>query len=204
LNRHNSKGNMNKISDYMFFRVKHICPRWLCFTFDNVFRKLLQDPYKILQPYIKEGDTVLDVGPGIGYFTIPMAKLVGDSGRVIAADIQQKMLAAIKKRAKRANVLQRIELQLVSSDSLGVKTKLDFILAFWMVHEVPDKPLFLARLRSLLKDDGRFLLVEPKFHVTKRKFTASVRLALKAGFALDDSPQISLSKSALFRIQVLP
>jgi ubiquinone/menaquinone biosynthesis C-methylase UbiE len=195
---------MNKISDLFLFRFKHVCPRWLCFTFDNVFRKLLHDPYKILQTYIKEGDTVLDVGPGIGYFTIPLAKMVGDSGRVIAADIQQKMLSAIKKRAKQQDVEGRIILQLSSSDSLGVDIKVDFILAFWMVHEVPDKPLFLAQLRSLLKDDGRFLLVEPKFHVTKRKFTASVRLALKAGFALDDSPQISLSKSALFRIQVLP
>ena len=195
---------MGKVNDLFFFRFKHVCPRWLCFTFDNVFRKLLHDPYKILQPYIKEGDTVLDVGPGIGYFTIPMAKLVGDRGRVIAADIQQEMLTAIKKRAKQRDVEGRIILQLSSSDSLNVKTKVNFILAFWMVHEVPDKPLFLTQLRSLLKDDGRFLLVEPKFHVTKRKFTASVRLALKAGFALDDSPQISLSKSALFRIQVLP
>ena len=189
---------------YSFFRFKHVCPRWLCFTFDNVFRKLLHDPYKILQPYIKEGDTVLDVGPGIGYFTIPIAKLVGDRGRVIAADIQQEMLTAIKKRAKQRDVEGRIILQLSSSDSLNVKAKVNFILAFWMVHEVPDKSRFLAQLRSLLKDDGRFLLVEPKFHVTKRKFTASVRLALKAGFALDDSPRISLSKSALFRIQVLP
>jgi Methylase involved in ubiquinone/menaquinone biosynthesis len=195
---------MSKISDLFFFRFKHVCPRWLCFTFDNVFRKLLHDPYKILQPYIKEGDTVLDVGPGIGYFTIPLAEMVGDRGRVIAADIQQKMLSAIKKRAKQQDVEGRIILQLSSSDSLGVDIKVDFILAFWMVHEVPDKPLFLTQLCSLLKDDGRFLLVEPKFHVTKRKFTASVRLALKAGFALDDSPQISLSKSALFRIQVLP
>jgi ubiquinone/menaquinone biosynthesis C-methylase UbiE len=195
---------MSEISDLFLFRFKHVCPRWLCFTFDNVFRKLLHDPYKILQPYIKEGDTVLDVGPGIGYFTIPMAKLVGDSGRVIAADIQEKMLSAIKKRAKQQDVEGRIILQLSTSDSLNVKAKVNFILAFWMVHEVPDKSLFLAQLRSLLKDDGKFLMVEPKFHVTKRKFTASVRLALKAGFALDDSPQISLSNSALFRIHVLP
>jgi ubiquinone/menaquinone biosynthesis C-methylase UbiE len=189
---------MNKISDLFFFRFKHVCPRWLCFTFDNAFRKLLQDPYKILRPYIKEGDTVLDVGPGIGYFTIPLAELVGDSGRVIAADIQQEMLNVIKKRAQRASVLQRIALQLASSDSLGIKTKLDFILAFWMVHEVPDKQRFLAELYSLLKDDGKFLMAEPKFHVTKAKFAQTVHLALKTGFTLGHSPHISLSQSALF------
>ncbi len=189
---------MNKISDLFFFRFKHVCPRWLCFTFDNVFRKLLQDPYKILQPYIKEGDTVMDVGPGIGYFTIPLAEMVGDSGRVIAADIQQEMLNAIRKRAQRANVLQRVELQMASSGSLGVKTKLDFILAFWMVHEVPAKVRFFAELHSLLKDDGRFLMVEPKFHVTKAKFAQSVHLALKTEFTLGHSPHIFLSESALF------
>jgi ubiquinone/menaquinone biosynthesis C-methylase UbiE len=189
---------MNKISDLFFFRFKHVCPRWLCFTFDNVFRKLLHDPYKILQPYIKEGDTVLDVGPGIGYFTIPMAKLVGDSGRVIAADIQQKMLSAIKKRAEHWGVQQRIALHLSSAASLGVDIKVDFILAFWMVHEVPDKQRFLAELYSLLKDDGKFLMVEPNIHVTKAKFSQTVHLALKAGFTLGYSPHISLSKSVLF------
>ncbi len=189
---------MNKISDYIFFRVKHVCPRWLCFTFDNVFRKLLQDPYKILRPYIKEGDTVLDVGPGIGYFTIPLAEMVGDNGRVIAADIQQKMLAAIKKRAERRGMQERIDLKLSLPDSLDVKTKVDFILAFWMVHEVPNKQRFFAELYSLLKDDGKFLMVEPKIHVTKAKFAESVHLALKTGFILGHSPHISLSKSALF------
>jgi len=189
---------MNKISDLFFFRFRHVCPRWLCFTFDNVFRKLLHDPYKILQPYIKEGDTVLDVGPGIGYFTIPMAKLVGDSGRVIAADIQQKMLSAIKKRAERWGVQQRIALHLSSAASLGVDIKVDFILAFWMVHEVPDKQRFLAGLYSLLKDDGKFLMVEPKFHVSSGKFVQALDYAREAGFALDDSPNISLSRAALF------
>ncbi len=146
----------------------------------------------------------MDIGPGIGYFTMPLAEMVGNSGRVIAVDIQQEMLSAIKKRAKRRGMQERIDLKLSSPDSLGVKTKVDFILAFWMVHEVSDKPRFFSQVHSLLKNKGKFLIVEPKFHVTKKKFTESVRLALNAGFVLDDSPQISLSKSALFRIQVLP
>ncbi len=189
---------MKKISDLFFFRFKHVCPRWLCFTFDNAFRKLLQDPYKILQTYIKKGDTVLDIGPGIGYFTIPLAKMVGDSGRVIAVDIQEEMLAAIKKRAKRSGVLPRINLQLASSDSLGVKIKADFILAFWMVHEVPGKARFFAQLHSLLKKDGKFLMVEPKFHVSSQKFMQALDYAKGAGFTLDDNPYISLSRAALF------
>lgn len=189
---------MNKISDIFFFRFKHVCPRWLCFTFDNVFRKLLHDPHEILRPYIKEGDTALDVGPGIGYFTIPLAELVGDSGRVIAADIQEKMLTAIKKKAQHAGMLPRIDFQLASSDSLGIKTNVDFILAFWMVHEVPDKARFFADLYSLLKKRGRFLMVEPKFHVSSEKFIRASDYAREAGFTLDSTPYISLSRAALF------
>ena len=191
---------MNKLSDYLFFRVNHVCPRWLCFTFDNILRRLVQNPYEVLNPYIKEGDIVLDVGPGIGYFTIPAAEMVGDKGLVIAADVQPQMLHAISKRAQRRGLLQRIELKLSSANSLGVEAKVDFILAFWMVHEVPDKRRLFSQLRFLLKDKGSFLMVEPQFHVNKKNFDESLRLAGQIGFVFDKSPQISLSRSALLRI----
>ena len=190
-------GYMSKIADYFFFRGKHVCPRLLCFTFDNVFRRLIHNPDKILQPYIKEGDNILDVGPGMGYFTIPMARMAGEGARVIAVDIQGKMLAAIKKRAKQRGMEKRITLRLSSSASLGVEGKVDFILAFWMAHEVPDKLRFFAQLHSLLKDEGKFLMVEPKFHVTKTQFAETLQIAQKAGFTPVENPHISLSMSVL-------
>jgi ubiquinone/menaquinone biosynthesis C-methylase UbiE len=125
---------MIKILDFIFVRDKHVCPWWLCFTFDNIFRKLIHDPVKILRPYIKTGDMVLDTGPGMGYFTIPLAQMVGEKGRVIAADIQERMLLALAKRAEQAGVEKRIILHLCSPDSLGLQEKVNFILAFWMVH----------------------------------------------------------------------
>lgn len=189
---------MNIISDLLSLNSKHVCPRWLCFTFDNVFRKLIHNPYKILHPYIKKGNTVLDIGPGIGYFTIPMARMVGAKGRVIAVDIQREMLSAIRKRAKRAGMLSRVSLHLASSDSLGVKAKADFILAFWMVHEVPDKKLFFSQVYSLLKKSGSFLVAEPKMHVSKKEVEQIINYARKAGFSIDKSPDIFLSHSVLF------
>lgn len=138
------------------------------------------------------------MGPGIGFFTIPMAKMVGEHGRVIAADIQEEMLAAIKKRAIRAGVQERITCQLVSPELREIEGSVDFILAFWMAHEVPDQLKFFARLHALLADDGRFLMVEPKLHVGKARFSASVRSAEAAGFKLVDHPDITLSMSALF------
>ena len=175
---------MSKTSDLIFVRDKHVCPWWCCFTFDNIFRKLIHNPYKILSPYIKEGDTILDVGPGMGYFTIPMAKMAGEKGRVIAADIQEKMLLALKKRAQQAGVGKRVIGHLSSKDSLCIKEQVNFILAFWMVHEVPDRQKFLNELFSVLKDNGTFLLVEPPFHVTKASFAETVNLAVQSGFTV--------------------
>ena len=189
---------MGRISDLLFFRCRHVCPRWLCFTFDNYFRRLIHKPERIVKAYIREGDRVLDVGPGIGFFTIPMAQMVGDRGQVIAADIQEEMLAAINKRAVRAGVQERITLQRVSSDLNEVDGSFDFILAFWMAHEVPDQLKFFARLHALLNDDGRFLMVEPKLHVGKNRFSAAVRSAEAAGLRFVDHPDITLSMSALF------
>lgn len=187
---------MGKISDLFFFRCRHVCPRWLCFTFDNYFRRLIHKPERIVKAYIREGDRVLDVGPGIGFFTIPMAQLVGERGKVIAADIQQEMLAAIKKRAIGAGVQERITLQLVSPELREIDGRFDFILAFWMAHEVPDLQQFFARLHALIADDGQFLMAEPKLHVGKERFHAAVRSAEAAGFRLVDHPDIPMSMAA--------
>ncbi|MBA4397783.1 MAG: hypothetical protein C0394_10460 [Syntrophus sp. (in: bacteria)] len=189
---------MGKVSDLFFFRGRHVCPRWLCFTFDNYFRGLIHKPGRIVKAYIKEGDKVLDVGPGIGFFTIPMAQMVGERGQVVAADIQEEMLAAIRKRAIRAGFDERIMLQRVSPDLSEIDGGLDFILAFWMAHEAPDQLKFFARLHAVLNDDGQFLMVEPKLHVGEKRFSASVRSAEAAGFRLVAQPDIALSMSALF------
>jgi ubiquinone/menaquinone biosynthesis C-methylase UbiE len=189
---------MKNLFDYFFVRDKHVCPWWLCFTFDNLLRRLVQNPEKVVESYVREGDTVLDVGPGMGYFSIPLAKIVGEKGRVIAADVQLEMLNALQKRAKRAGVDQRIDLHLCKKDSLGLNTKFDFALAFWMVHEVPDQTFFFKEIRSLLKPNGKLLMSEPTIHVTKIRYDETVEKAIRAGFILKSNPSIFLSRSALF------
>ena len=189
---------MGRLADWVFFRNHRLCPRWMCFTFDNGLRRLVQNPERIIRPYVREGDTVLDVGPGIGYFTIPMAKMVGPGGRVIAADIQSSMLEGIQKRASRAGVADRISLHLAGAASLNLTTRVDFILAFWMAHEVPDQERLFYELHTVMKEDGTFLLVEPKLHVSGSQFDAQIDIAQKAGFRLLSRPAVSLSLAALF------
>lgn len=193
---------MRKLADLIFFRKHGLCPRWMCFTFDNGLRRLVQNPDRIIRPYVGAGDRVLDVGPGIGYFTIPIAGRVGSEGRVIAADIQESMLHGIARRAERAGVRGRIELYRSRPDEVYSGEPVDFILAFWMAHEVPDQQRFFAQLHGVLKSDGRFLLAEPKLHVSRMQFETAVTLAQKAGFRLTDRPEISLSHCALFGIHL--
>ena len=114
----------------LLFHQEHVCPWWCCFTFDNFLRKLFHNSEEILRPYIVEGNTVLDIGPGMGYFSIPLARLVGKKGKVIATDIQPEMLKAVQKRAKKAGVEKQIITHLCKADSLGLNIQFDFILAF--------------------------------------------------------------------------
>ena len=177
---------------------KHVCPWWLCFTFDNPLRKIIHDPVEILSPFVHQGDTAIDIGPGMGYFTIPLAELTGHTGCVIAIDIQPKMLSMLMQRAKKKCVSERIKTHLAGPDSIGFHEKADFILAFWMVHEVPDQRRFLSEIRNLMKPEGLFLLVEPLIHVSKKSFSQTLEMAKGLGLFIKESPKISMSRSALF------
>jgi ubiquinone/menaquinone biosynthesis C-methylase UbiE len=176
---------------------KRVCPWWLCFTFDNPLRKLLHNPETILGPYVRPGNNVIEIGAGMGYFSVPLAKIVGPTGHVTAIDIQTRMLSALASRAQRRGVSERITAHLASPDSLGYHSRADFILAFWMVHEVPDQRTFLAEVHSLLKPDGLFLLVEPMVHMPKRNFLRTVATAKEIGFFIKENPKIRISYSAL-------
>jgi ubiquinone/menaquinone biosynthesis C-methylase UbiE len=136
----------------------------------------------------------------MGYFTIPLAKLVGDAGRVTAIDIQTKMLAALVAHAQKKGVSDRIKTHLASPDSIGFHEKADFILACWMMHEVPDQQRLLSEIRDLMKSQGLFLLVEPLMHVSRNNFSHTIEMAKKLGFLIKEYPQIRMSQSALLTI----
>ena len=175
-----------------------VCPWWLAYTFDNPLRRLIHKPEKLLAPYVQEGMTAMDVGCGMGFFSIGMARLVGDGGHVISVDIQQKMLDVLKKRAAKAGVLNRIRLHRAEPGTINAGTGADFILCFWMVHEVPDAAAFFRELRLHVNPNGRLLIVEPKKHVSDLHFEETVDLVRKSGFDLAERPEISMSRAAVF------
>lgn len=174
------------------------CPWWLLFTFDNPLRKLIHDPQQILSPYIHPGDIALDVGCGMGYFTLTLAQLVGDGGKVIAADLQPQMLSGLRRRAERAGLLDRIHLHPALPDRIGLDDPLDFALAFWMVHEVGQPESFLREIYEALKPGGRLLVVEPLIHVSEKAFGQTIRLAERLGFVVVGWPTIRVSRAVVF------
>jgi ubiquinone/menaquinone biosynthesis C-methylase UbiE len=178
------------------------CPWWLGYFLISPLRRWRQDPRKILAPHVREGMTVLEPGPGMGFFTLELARLVGPSGRVIAVDVQDRMLSTLGKRAKKAGLRDRLDLRLIRDGGLGVEDlggKVDFALAFAMVHEVPDVPRFFREVRAAVKPGGVVLLSEPVAHVTERQFEETLGLARAAGFTVESSLPIALSRSSLLR-----
>lgn len=176
----------------------HICPWWLAYTFDNPLRRVFHKPEKIFAPYLKAGMTAVDIGCGMGYFSIGMAHLVGDKGKVIAVDLQQQMLDVLVERAGKAGVAQRIQTILCSNDDLKVTDMVDFVLAFWMVHETPDRKSFFRQVYDILTPGGKLIVAEPKLHVSKKDFSKTKSSAEKSGFSQGAAVSISLSHAAVF------
>lgn len=185
-----------KIIDKIFSREDHTCPWWLCFTFDNPVRGLFQNPYKLLKDYIKADDIILDIGPGMGYFTFPLAELAGVNGRVTALDIQEAMLKRLEKRVVKKNI-KNIQIKLYDGINFNLKEKFDFILLFWMYHEVKNKSVFIEELKSVLKPDGKILIAEPGIHVSGKHFSDSIKMLTDAGLRISGEPQIALSRAVL-------
>jgi len=170
-----------------------VCPVWVGYLLASRLRTLLHNPQKILAPHIRSGMRVMDVGPAMGFFSLPLARLVGPTGRVICVDVQEKMLQALLRRAGRAQLADRIETRVCDADSLRVAdlvAKIDFVLAFAVVHEVGDATRFFSEVQGVLRPHGRVLFAEPRGHVSERAFQESLSIAAQSGLAKLDSLKI--------------
>jgi ubiquinone/menaquinone biosynthesis C-methylase UbiE len=175
---------------------------WAGYLLASPIRKLLQNPRKILSPYIREGMTVLDVGSAMGFFSLPMAAMVGPSGKVVCVDLQPGMLQALERRTQKARLSDRIEIRQCSQDSLrlgGLEGRIDFALAFAVIHEVPDTARLFTELCATLKQGGSLLMAEPTGHVRPDAFERSLAEARAAGFEINTAPPIRRSLTALLR-----
>lgn len=180
----------------------YVCPVELACSLDNLLRKAVHNPRKILEPYISKNMTVLDLGCGPGYYTTELAKLVGEEGKVIAADLQQGMLDKVIGKISGTVLEGRVKIHKCQEDKIGVSEKVDFVLAFWMVHEVHDKQRLFGELKSILNPDGRIWIIEPKIHVEKRSFIKMITLCESAGFEITERPKVCLSRTVILSTKI--
>jgi ubiquinone/menaquinone biosynthesis C-methylase UbiE len=177
-----------------------VCPWWLGYWLASPIRKLRHNPKVILSPFVRTGMMILEPGPGMGFFTLPMAQMVGEGGRVVAVDIQPQMIKNLQRKAHRAGVAAQVECRLAGPSAMGTKDlagKVDFVLAFAVVHELPDARAFFNESFVALKRGGRLLFSEPSDHIDKSEFEKSLNFARQVGFELESIPSIRANQSAV-------
>jgi SAM-dependent methyltransferase len=112
------------------------------------------------------------------------------------------MLSALRRRAQKAGLSDRIELRLIGENGLGVTDmsgKVDFAAALHVVHEVPDQASFFTEIRQGLKHGGKLLFIEPKGHVSRDQFASSVAIAVSVGLVSEVLPKKMGERVALLR-----
>ena len=169
--------------------------RWIDHVVDTgPLRSIFQNPRKTLHGYIEPGMKVLDIGCGTGFFSLEMAKLVRPNGKAICVDVQSGAIKNLKLRAFKAGLSGLIDARICDENNLEIDDlsgRIDFALAFYIVHHCADiAGLFYQVFRSL-KSGGMFLIVEPGHHATGDYCTDIESKARQAGFSPVDYPKIT-------------
>jgi ubiquinone/menaquinone biosynthesis C-methylase UbiE len=180
----------------------HVCPHQIGFILDNGIRRLIQNPKKILNGYIKRGDIAIDMGCGPGFFTIDMAQMVGEEGTVIAVDLQKHMLSKVRMKAEKHGLSDRVKLHQCERDRIGLRIKANFILTYYMIHETPDPENFLKEMRDMLFNDGKILVVEPKLHVSENTFNNLLTSVEEVGLIPVEFPKKKGGRSVLLKREI--
>jgi SAM-dependent methyltransferase len=178
----------------------HVCPWWVGYLLITPLRRLFESPTKVLAPHVAEGMTVLEPGPGMGFFTLELARLVGETGRVIAVELQAKMLSRLTRRAAKAKLLRRIDARLAQPDRLGtadLKGQVDFVFVCHVVHELPSAATFFVEVVDAMRQGAMLLLIEPRGHVSLGQFDKELQAASVAGLTVTARPTIARRHAAL-------
>ncbi len=135
---------------------------------DSRFRRFIYRPDRLAERYVKPGDHVLDFGCGPGFFTREFAKKTGDTGRVIAVDLQEEMLRLLRGKLEPEGLMPRIRTHRCATDSIGLSPgcdgKIDVAFAIFVVHEVPDPGRLFREIAALLVPGGQLFLLGAPVH----------------------------------------
>jgi ubiquinone/menaquinone biosynthesis C-methylase UbiE len=181
--------------------AERVCPWYIGYILANPLRNLFHNPQKILADYVKPGMIVLDIGSAMGFFSLGMARMVGQDGKVISVDLQEKMIGGLKRRAVRTGLMDRLDPRICSEHSLKIDDlagQIEFALAFYVVHEVPDIQNLMNEIYRALKPGGVLYVVEPKGHASAEDFKNTENKAETAGFSIVNHPKMTRSWATVF------
>ncbi len=162
------------------------CPWWLSFILENPYMEWVAGSSLLIKrAVLKTGMSVLDVGCGPGRLTIPFARYVGSTGKVVALDIQENMLQKLEKRIK-DNSLTNIETVLggAGEGKLQDENSIDCAFLVTALGEISDKEKALKEIYNVLKPGGILSITEVFPDPDYQRSKTVLRLANKAKFAL--------------------
>ncbi len=161
------------------------CPYALAWLADNPLRRRYMRP--ILDRIgIQPGERVLELGPGPGTFTLQAARRTQPGGRLVAVDIQPKMIAVVERKVREAG-LTNVETHVASAYDLPLEAEsVDRAFLVTVLPEIPDRRLALAELRRVLKPGGVLSITEEFLDPDYPLARTTIRWAQEAGFKLDE------------------
>ncbi|MDR0347123.1 MAG: class I SAM-dependent methyltransferase [Coriobacteriales bacterium] len=182
-------------------RNHHACPPEVANVLFSPERLKFHNPQELMQPYLATGMTAIDIGCAKGFFTIPMLELVGQNGKVVAIDSQPTMLEALRHNVSDEQAQHLITLPCSEDDfkAQDYAGQADFVLMFWMLHEIEYTARAVRQAASLLKPGGALMLTEPSFRVSRQNFETCVDLFVAEGLEMAAEPNIWSSYGAVLR-----
>jgi ubiquinone/menaquinone biosynthesis C-methylase UbiE len=146
-------------------KIGQIFIRIMAAIMESRFRYRFFGPTRILRGAdIQPGQTVLEVGCGTGFFTLPAAQLLGEQGSLVAMDMLPMSVEAVAKRVQTANLKN---VRVVQGDALNTQLaaeSLDAVLIFGVIP-APMLPMeqLLAEMKRILKPGGTMAVWPPSW-----------------------------------------
>lgn len=160
-------------------------PQFMANVIDNPLRRRVQPPDELaIRHGVEPGMTVLDVGPGNGTYTLAAARRVGPAGKIIAVDIEPKMIERVQRRVQKAGAAN-IEARLADVYALPFDdSALDGAYMITVIGEIPEPERAMREIRRVLKPTGTLsfseLFIDPDYPLA----STTIRRAEAAGFRL--------------------
>ena len=159
------------------------CPTSWSWIVDNPLRRW-DVRHALERAGLLAGETVLELGPGPGAFTVDAAQRVGPEGRLIAVDIQPGMIAQVDARVKAAGVTN-VETHVASAYELPLTdASVDRAYLITVLPEIPDPVRALHEIHRVLKPGGIVSMTEEFLDPDYPRRATTIAWAKAAGFEL--------------------